>query len=72
MKKNLSKLERVPLREAWNHEAAEFTPWLNESENRNSLSYSSAVSVWVLAAAHLEAAGASWTSCARAPAGALS
>jgi hypothetical protein len=27
--KILSKLERVPLREAWKHEAGEFTPWLN-------------------------------------------
>lgn len=28
MKKPLSKLERVPLREAWKHEANDFTPWL--------------------------------------------
>jgi hypothetical protein len=28
MKKPLSKLERVPLREAWRHEANDFTPWL--------------------------------------------
>jgi hypothetical protein len=26
--KSLSKLERVPLNEAWKHEAGEFTPWL--------------------------------------------
>ena len=29
-KVNLSKLERVPLREAWKHEAGDFTPWLAE------------------------------------------
>lgn len=33
MTKKLSKLERVPLRMAWKHEALEFTPWLAESEN---------------------------------------
>jgi len=32
-KKQLSKLVRVPLREAWRHEANGFTPWLAESEN---------------------------------------
>lgn len=32
-KKTLSKLEAVPLREAWKHEAGEFTPWLAEREN---------------------------------------
>ena len=26
--KNLSKLERLPLRDAWKHEAKDFTPWL--------------------------------------------
>lgn len=36
-KKNLSKLERVPLREAWKHEANDFTPWLAESDNLNAL-----------------------------------
>ena len=36
-KKNLSKLERVPLREAWKHEAGDFTPWLAEQENLNTL-----------------------------------
>lgn len=29
--KPLSKLERVPLREAWKHEAGDFTPWLAEA-----------------------------------------
>ena len=38
MKKNLSKLERVPLREAWKHEANDFTPWLAETDNLNTLS----------------------------------
>jgi hypothetical protein len=37
MKKPLSKLERVPLREAWKHEANDFTPWLAEEENLNML-----------------------------------
>jgi hypothetical protein len=37
VKKNLSKLERVPLREAWKHEANDFTPWLSESNNLNAL-----------------------------------
>ncbi len=33
----LSKLERVPLREAWKHEASDFTPWLAEDDNLDSL-----------------------------------
>lgn len=37
MKKPLSKLERVPLREAWKHEANDFTPWLAEENNLNTL-----------------------------------
>lgn len=37
MNTNLSKLERVPLNEAWKHEAGEFTPWLCEAENLNAL-----------------------------------
>jgi hypothetical protein len=36
-KKNLSTLERVPLREAWKHEANDFTPWLAETDNLNTL-----------------------------------
>jgi hypothetical protein len=36
-KKNLSKLERMPLREAWKHEAGEFTPWLAEEGNLQTL-----------------------------------
>lgn len=35
MKKPLSKLQRVPLREAWKHEASHFTPWLAETEKLN-------------------------------------
>ena len=31
--KNLSTLTRVPLREAWKHEAGEFTPWLAQPVN---------------------------------------
>lgn len=37
MKINLSKLERVSLREAWKHEANDFTPWLAETGNLNAL-----------------------------------
>lgn len=29
----LGRLERVPLRDFWNHEAADFTPWLAREEN---------------------------------------
>ena len=34
---DLSKLERVPLREAWKHEAGDFTPWLAEADNLDAL-----------------------------------
>lgn len=37
MKINLSKLKRVPLREAWKHEANDFTPWLADADNLNAL-----------------------------------
>lgn len=40
MKKPLSKLQRVPLREAWKHEATDFTPWLAETDNLNTLAES--------------------------------
>ncbi len=46
--KNLSKLERVSLREAWKHEAGEFTPWLAETENLNALADALGVSELVL------------------------
>lgn len=38
MKKQLSQLERVPLREAWRHEASDFTPWLADPNNLGLLS----------------------------------
>ena len=37
MNGKLSKLERVPLREAWKHEASDFTPWMAQSENLDTL-----------------------------------
>ena len=33
MKAPLGKLERIPLRKAWAHEAGEFTPWLAQADN---------------------------------------
>jgi hypothetical protein len=47
--RNLSKLEGVPLREAWSNEANEFTPWLAEPDNLNMLAEALGVSelVWV-------------------------
>ena len=36
-KLDLRKLERVPLREAWKHEAGDFTPWLAEADNLDAL-----------------------------------
>ena len=33
MARQLSHLVRVSLREAWKHEATDFTPWLAEPEN---------------------------------------
>ena len=33
----LSKLERVPLREALKHEASDFTPWLAEDDSLQAL-----------------------------------
>lgn len=50
MNKKLSKLERVPLREAWKHEASEFTPWLAEAENLNALTDALGLSELVLIA----------------------
>jgi hypothetical protein len=43
-KKNLSKLERVALREAWKHEAGEFTPWLAEQGNLDALAQALGIS----------------------------
>lgn len=33
MKNPLSRLKKVPLRDAWRHESGDFTPWLAETEN---------------------------------------
>jgi hypothetical protein len=51
MTKHLSKLERVPLREAWKHEAGEFTPWLAEADNLDTLALALGISELVLVAA---------------------
>jgi hypothetical protein len=49
-KTSLSKLERVPLREAWKHEAGEFTPWLAQADNLDSLADALGLSELVLVA----------------------
>lgn len=38
MKKNLSKLNKVELRDVWGHEALDFTSWLAQQENLDALS----------------------------------
>lgn len=38
MKKNLSKLNKVQLRDVWGHEATDFSDWLSKQENLNILS----------------------------------
>jgi hypothetical protein len=38
MKKNLSKLHKVELRDVWGHEAVDFTNWLSQKENLDALS----------------------------------
>jgi hypothetical protein len=50
MKKSLSKLERVPLREAWKHEANDFTRWLVQEDNLNTLADELGLSVLALVA----------------------
>ena len=40
----LGKLERVPLREAWRHEASDFTPWLAEDDNLQALAEAQGIS----------------------------
>ena len=50
MNKNLSKLERVPLRDAWKHEAGDFTPWLAETDNLTGLADALGLSELVLVA----------------------
>ena len=47
---NLSKLDRVPLREAWKHEANDFTPWLAQADNLNMLADSLGLSELVYVA----------------------
>lgn len=47
---NLSKLERVSLRQAWKHEANDFTPWLAETDNLNDLADALGVSELLLVA----------------------
>jgi Domain of unknown function (DUF4268) len=49
--KNLRKLERVPLRDAWKHEANDFTPWLADADNLNDLADALGLSELVLVAA---------------------
>lgn len=46
----LSKLVQVPLREAWKHEASDFTPWLAETDNLNALADALGISELVLVA----------------------
>ena len=38
MIKTLSKLQKVNLRDFWEHEAREFTPWLAQQDNLDILS----------------------------------
>jgi hypothetical protein len=45
---NLSKLKRVPLRDAWKHEAGDFTPWLAKAENLDELAEALGLSELVL------------------------
>lgn len=44
----LSRLERVALRDAWRHEAGDFTPWLAKSENLDDLAKALGLSELVL------------------------
>lgn len=50
----LSKLERVPVREAWKHEASDFTPWLAEDENLQALAEALGISELELVATEHE------------------
>ena len=44
-------MERVPLRQAWKHEAGDFTPWLSEADNLDTLAQVLGISELVLVAA---------------------
>lgn len=46
--KNFGTLDRVPLREAWKHEAGDFTPWLAETANLDRLAEALGLSELVL------------------------
>ena len=50
----LSKLERVPVREAWKHEASDFTPWLAEEDNLQALAEALGISELELVATEHE------------------
>ena len=43
-KKTLGNLERVTLRDAWKHEAGDFTPWLAQAENLDALAQAIGIS----------------------------
>jgi hypothetical protein len=50
----LSKLERVPLWEAWKHEVSDFTPWLAEDDNLRALAEALGISeLELVASEHL-------------------
>ena len=53
----LSKLERVPLREAWKHEANDFTPWLAEPANLDALAQALDISELQLVATEYSVGG---------------
>ena len=55
--KPLSKLERVPLREAWKHEAGDFTPWLAEPANLDALAQALDISELQLVATEYSVGG---------------
>ena len=48
MKKNLSKLNKVELRDVWGHEAIDFTNWLAQQENLDALSEEIGVDIKLL------------------------
>lgn len=48
LKKDLSKLKKVELREVWGHEATDFTSWLSQSENLDLLSEEIGITIKLL------------------------